>query len=1173
MRCILPLLLLISSLIAAEFPVVPNLPTTQWQVEAKAGDRVDLKERDGILTVDYDITVDQTHQVGHQTFNQVSFRLFLKKAVSLEEQHRRIIFEAAGLSDHDPNPNNRLLICPVIVDQSGERLIYTPNKYPHLKAGGTGWSQWMSADFFAGEAGGATQDVFEPDGGDQNAWPDGKLAFAGFQVNVRNPQFGRRQGTVRIGRIAIGGIRILLETPFAYADSLLTGKGSYRLAASVYNEFQGVPVREIDQPVTFDPADFASRKQRLQFPLGPNDNYWIDYQITDAAGKVVQTDFMRCQVNDSPDHAALKPVDRTVAPALGVLRINGDKQGRGVYKRGEPLDVQVRVFPKGAQKLELSWKLSPWLYEDVFEQGTNTVTFGAKQFEDVSLKLRGVPGRDAYRLLLTVKRAGVVCDSRTYCLGVQTDLSQRHDREGCLTDRNELKNHAYYRTTYIPQQSKTPGTEAAAIAHYREYLANSKQAAENITYMIDLADFEVLPGVFDFSVLDWVMDAAADAGCKVTVRLAHSDGQRTYRWPKYSRQHSYDGTEIEQHYYGAYAASDPRTTKLWLDSYRALFERYRGHTAFQGYYVMQPGGEWTVVDEPWAGIIAGYDPASAVGFRSYLREKLTLTLDELNKRWGSTYKAWEEIDPPMPELKMGAMPDLRMRWVDFNLFKASLGTDFWFPLAINAIREYDTNRVTIAYGSPNLCKLLYNKLDYCHNGGNHYGNNAGQFVDAWEKGRIGWITEPHHPHRWAAYGDPAQKGWVLDWSTWVMLSQAGGGGANLHIYYMPNPTLDLAAHAGGAFAYDRFESFKPMLEELASLKLQEPPLQVAVMQDAYTLYCKHRTTFRARQDDLNKWFDLLKDDSVAFEEFTPEREANYKLLLPNLLDEVMSADNIASLDRRVRAGAKMIIAANTGKYCPELGGEPFQLLKRLGIAAPQGPYVQNRTEVAATVDADNPLFAKGAKLPFFTLAELRRDLQSDAVKKAFQKYPYRWIPQTDYFGFYSENRQTGGTVLARFSEGGVALSRHQVGGGEVIVFWGTPDMRNGQLKGMMARASDWAQATSPRCGSPIPCTLEGHSDKLQRHYALLYQETAGTYTQKLTTVPDGVWFLDDMVSSQKLGLYTGKELRENGVALTFIEGYSPLKVIRMISAKKTSANWNTCYRQSPATQAEALKKP
>jgi hypothetical protein len=394
-----------------------------------------------------------------------------------------------------------------------------------------------------------------------------------------------------------------------------------------------------------------------------------------------------------------------------------------------------------------------------------------------------------------------------------------------------------------------------------------------------------------------------------------------------------------------------------------------------------------------------------------------------------------------------------------------------------------------------------------------------------------------------------------------MISQAGGGGANLHVYYFPKPTLDLSYHYGGAYAFDRFETYKPILEELVSLKLQEPPIQVAVLQDPYTLYCKHRTTFGSRLEDLKRWFELLKGDAVLFEEFTPERAANYKLVLPNILDEVMSEESIAALDRLARGGAKMIVCANTGRYSPELGAKPFQLLKKLGITPPKGPYVQSRRKVLAEVSADNPLFAKGDNVSFFTLAELQSDLQSPAVKKDFWKYPYRWIPQTDYFGYYAENKRTNGTVLARFAEGGVALSSHKVGKGEVIVFWGTPDLRGGKLKGLMAKATVWADAVSPRFGSPIPRTLEGHSDKLERHYALLYQETPGTYTQKLSTVPDGTWFLDDMVSQQKLGAWTGKELREKGLTVTFVEGCSPLKAIRMMPVRQMRAKWPANYRQ------------
>jgi hypothetical protein len=344
------------------------------------------------------------------------------------------------------------------------------------------------------------------------------------------------------------------------------------------------------------------------------------------------------------------------------------------------------------------------------------------------------------------------------------------------------------------------------------------------------------------------------------------------------------------------------------------------------------------------------------------------------------------------------------------------------------------------------------------------------------------------------------------------------------------------------------------------VKIVDEPRQVAVIRDPNTLYCKHRTVFFERLDDLQQWLQLAKHDAVSFEDLTEKHLPQYKLILPNILDEVMSAQNIDLIERSVRGGARMVMTANTGKYCPELGTAPFQLLKRLGITPPTGRYINNTTGTTATVLAANPLFATGATVKFFTFADYRQELQTPREWLAFMQWPYRWLPQTDYFGYYGENTATNGEVLARFPSGAVALSRHQVGKGDVLVFWGTPDYKPELLKGMMARAAEWAGVIDPRQGSPIPYMLEGHSDELNRHYALFYQDTPGAYTVRLPHVPDGLWFLDDMVSTQRIGLYTGKELREKGLQLTYADGYSPLKIIRMMPKEQILADWATKYR-------------
>jgi hypothetical protein len=108
----------------------------------------------------------------------------------------------------------------------------------------------------------------------------------------------------------------------------------------------------------------------------------------------------------------------------------------------------------------------------------------------------------------------------------------------------------------------------------------------------------------------------------------------------------------------------------------------------------------------------------------------------------------------------------------------------------------------------------------------------------------------------------------------------------------------------------------------------------------------------------------------------------------------------------------------------------------------------------------------------------------------------------------------------------------------------------------MVRAAAWAGVNDPRRGSPIPHALEARSESLKRNYALFYQDKPGQYTQKLTATPDGEFFLDELVSDEKLGVYTGKELRESGLTLRFEKGYSPLKVIRMLP-KSQSGDWSS----------------
>ena len=155
-------------------------------------------------------------------------------------------------------------------------------------------------------------------------------------------------------------------------------------------------------------------------------------------------------------------------------------------------------------------------------------------------------------------------------------------------------------------------------------------------------------------------------------------------------------------------------------------------------------------------------------------------------------------------------------------------------------------------------------------------------------------------------------------------------------------------------------------------------------------------------------------------------------------------------------------------------------------------------------------------------------------------------------------------MIARFADGGVAVSRHAVGKGEVLVFWGTPEINDGNLKGFIGALADAKGVRNPQKTCPVPHTLEGFNRKLGRHYLLTYKVEPGTATLTAPAIGDGDYFVDDMVSGQRLGRYTGAELRTKGLNLVWHAGYSPLKYIRMIPVQTIgydkTTDWSRKYR-------------
>ncbi len=1163
--------ILIGSMVGACCSADEALPAANWLVKAPEGCAASLTENDGVLEISYRAKTEQTFQSGHITYRQALIQILLKEPVPIATGMRRVAFEAYGVDERKAGGGKTLLM-PLIRDEKGEVLAYSPHRQPHLKSGTAKWSGWFSRDFYSSEAGGASQDVSTPLTSDGNAWPDGQLVFLGFALAERCDKPEERTGRVQLANWELRQLDIPAHDPYLYADALLAKAGNYRLGMQINRDFQGAPVHESSQLISFEPSRPSSARQKITFTLGSDGNYWIRYTVTGEDGTLVATEQLRAWMEGRPDAPASRPVDVRQPPSTGCLRINPEQASRGVYERGEELKIVIRAFPLNNRPCTLKWQLRECAYPQATQEGEETLAFNGDTSRDLSLALRLPAGQDAARLTVEARQEGRLIDRQEYFIGRRTDLSHSYTgRDGKRITRDEIKKSAYFRVSYLPYQDNRakPFTSSAEhVAHFHDALTQISQLTTNVTVMIDLASFSVLPGVYNFDLLDQLLDTAYDQNCRVTIRLSHADSSGLYNWQHYWPQRNYDGSSDLGHgYYGNFSLSCRPYVDRFLEGFAALHTRYQKHPAFQGYQIFEIAGEWAVLDQPWAGGIVGYEKAAQDQFRGWTREHISGDLTELNKRWGTSFANWNAVAPPQPRLEDGAKPDLRLWWVDFCRFKRFLNKGYWFQTVADSIRSHDKDSVLIVYSlDPDgfAGSTFLPAIDYLHNGGNHFLRGEGSLIDAWKNG-TGWITEPHHPHRWAAYGDKGDRGWLLDWTTYVMLAQAGGGGANLHVYYWPLPgkeNLILPAHYGRELAYDRFEKFKPILRELHGLRLDQPKCEVAAMQDIYTLFCKHRTVFHQRLDDLKRWFELLKNDAVDYENYRPEHAADYKLLLPNLLDEVMSGANITLVGDAVRAGAKTVIAATTGRHCPERPDVDFALLKELGVTPPERPYDTSASAVTAAVSGANPFFTPETRIGFYSLRDMQNYLSGAEVGKTFQQWPYRWIPQTNYFGFFPGHANPNGEVIARFTDGVAAVSLHQCGKGQVLVFWGTPDYSSESLKGFMAKVCAWAGVKTPRASNAVPLTLEGNHAELNRHYAIMYQDKPGAYSQKLPAVPEGEFFIDELVSGDRLGIYQSSELR-GGLPLKWEAGASPLKILRMIPKKEMGSRWSELYRLPP----------
>lgn len=1132
-----------SAVFSVSLPVICAFPVSAADALAMetTAKGVGVFEKDGVTRISYDLRPEKAFMFGNYPRVGTDVDLWLREPLPGRDCCR-FFFEAKGVRVDGKDVPSCAELRVVLEDSEGEVFDYLPHALPGLKRADRrylpgAWDAYATGNWYAGEAGAVSHDLCVRVSGKGNGRPDGEMKVLGFRLHVACPNKAGSSVANLKGEILLAGCRAAARYsagyPFVYADSLCRDAGRYRFRAAVATDFQGVPAFGVDETFDFRPGD----RRRLEIPVPEEGMYWMRWELSDAAtGERIDGEETRREVRGLPAAAVGRPAE--------FLSVSGGD--RGAFGPDEPYRLRVAV-PAELAGATVDYVLKPYYFTDELAAGTVP--------DDGWLSFPRDVRYNVFRLQVRSSRDGQTLERTDYLFGTRTVRPEKHDFPGFTMTRGEIKRRPYNRLSLagdkLLHDQRLTYDQAGDLV--RKAILDHRDWIQHYTVCPAINHTEVLPGVWDFSLLDLYLDTLAAYGCAATVRPCHSDRHEgPYRWTHSGAQYSYDGEQAGiRNPYGSYCGNDPAIRKIWMDHYRALYDRYRDHSGFEGYYLMDPAGESVVLDEPWAGILAGYGPAEQRGFREAMERKYG-DISRLNAAWGASLAAFDEVRAPVPSFELGVQADVRPVWVDFMQYKASLRR-LWAETLVGDIRSYDTNRVVIGYFPPTT-EWLYGLMDYGHNGGNHWMERRGEYQRGWLDGGIGWITEPHHPHGWAANANPGKQGWTLDASVWTMLAQAGGGGANLHVYVQPEIGGALAL-SGGFHALDRMQCFVPLLKEVHDATLVLPVSDIAFHSDRDTLWTKHRTVFGPRHDDLRRWRKVIENDGFQPADLAAFPNRAFKLVCPNVLDETISEESFRRYVALVtEQGAKMVITARTGRYVSGRA-EEFALLKALGITPPTGEW-RMMEDWEAVAGADNPLMEEGRRFGFQTLTRLDRELHDEKVMSDFWRYPYKWIPQTDYFGCYPHEHPNGKTVATFASTGGTAMSVHRAGRGEVVVYWGLPSMSFDDLKGTIAAAARWAGIRQKP--APVPDFFEMSNPKANRHYGFFFRECAyGEKTVVFPTCPDGTYFADEMVTQRKLGLFTGSDLREKGVSLVWEKGLSPLRAVRLIANPR--ASWTKDY--------------
>lgn len=892
------------------------------------------------------------------------------------------------------------------------------------------------------------------------------------------------------------GFGELDPTPFIYlADLGRTGGDVWDIRWEARTAFDEAPVMRGKETLPSDKKKLSSQQdQKIEFPMREPGAYWITVKLrtgreNDPMPQAVEEKVFRLDIIHSQEKNGISPASPNPAPI-----IIGEGRSSFTYESTEDLIVPVRFHPEAGKPDDYSYRITakPFAGWEAVKELSGILDTPASVINlDLSDK-----GPGAWVVRAELLRGGRLVDASERLVGKRAANPASDQTAPSYTgpENPTMGKAKFMLFPHIPDGERDdPEKRWLAL---KPLLDQAAAVTTSIELPLRWKDVEPMPGIYDWTWVDRVMDYAASKGLTIILHPGFVGSEPEWI-PSYFSQSAEGAVFGHQRYLfqgmrANFWQAQPLRQAV-LDWFSALAGRYADHPACEGYLILtEHPGEY-----PVAGWYDGYDSETLTNFQNAIQKKWK-DLATVNERWETSFQSWEQIGVP----EEGSSSRYYLDWMQFRREAISrLLLD-----ELHAVRREDSKGLVEMY-TDGLDAEHYDELRrmgcILANGGvNEPELHSLQKASVAAYG-LQERAEERTVGQWAAYGPQQLEG--------TLFSMLQGGGGNSHCKMFIPSKKSFAELEADPHALARYKNLMPVWRELR--ETEAPKREMFILNDLSARLMAAQSTAFVEFGDSSTTRSFLESQLVPPMAEIDKATSGKLLFCISSLGTSYEGEVIDKIVRFVKEGGTLVMTADAGRKSPDLPNQDWVLLQKLGLPVPSERAGSGKKERATT--KNSPLFP--GKESLFTVAGPLWNAPAEGSGEAVAQYE--------------------GTPAAP------AISWKEVGHGRVVVLWATrlvppADDENAGYP-YLADLARWAgieqksNASHPR----IYTNLLKHEAK-DTYYGLAYHSGShmpwgrpGSEREFSTQwhVPEGRYEITEVLSGKSLGPFDSETLKSKGL--------------------------------------------